>query len=73
MFHLGTLLRTVDRETASQINVIQKGKRGPGYIGVFAVKEKKNQVVTANHNKQTSQVYDFSAFQCVGKCQSLVH
>ena len=41
MFHLGTLLRTVDRETASQINVIQKGKRGPGYIGVFAVKEKK--------------------------------
>ena len=30
-------------------------------------------MVTANHNKQTSQVYDFSAFQCVGKCQSLVH
>ena len=71
MFYLGTLLRTVDQETASQIAVTQKGKRGARIHRSFCYKKKKNQVVTANHNKQTSQVYDFSAFQCVVKCKSL--
>ena len=74
MFYLRTLLRTVDRETASQIAVIQKGKRGARMSLNFFCLEKnvvKHQEITANHKEQTCQVNDFSAFLCVGKCKTL--
>ena len=41
MFYLGTLLRTVDQETASQIAVTQKGKRGARIHRSFCCKKKK--------------------------------
>jgi len=46
----------------------------PGYIGGF-VRKKKNVVehpkITANHEKQTFQVKDFSASLYMGRCKSL--
>ena len=44
MFYLGTLLRTVDQETASQIAVTQKGKRGARIHRSFCCKKKKKYI-----------------------------
>ena len=79
MFHLGTFLRITVWETASQIALRKHSKevrKEPGYIGFFVGKQTnklivKHQKITANHKNQTSQVNDFSAFLCVGRCKSL--
>ena len=51
----------------------------PRHIGVFAGKNKQtnkhmlveHQKITAKHKKQTSQVNNFSASLCMGRCKSL--
>ena len=59
-------------------NCSKEVREEPVYIGVFAEKRKKththvveHQKITAKHKKQTSQVNDFSAFLCMGRCKSL--
>ena len=78
MFHLGTLLRTITQETASQTslrNCSNKVMEEPGYMGVFVKKQKpeqtyivEHQKITTNHKKQTLQISDFIAFLCMRIC-----
>ena len=69
MFYLGTLLRTIAQESATQIALRNCSKEArEEYIEVFTWNKQKqkhvieHQKVTANHRKQRSQVNDFSAF-----------
>ena len=73
---MGALLRTIAKETTSQMalrSCSEEIREEPGNTGVFA--ETKNVVedykITANHKKQASQVNDFSDFPCMGRCKSL--
>ena len=80
MFYSVALRKTIAPETASQTalrDCSKEVREEPGYIGVFAGKQNKtehvveHQKITANHKELTSQVNDFSAFLCMGKCKSL--
>lgn len=72
---------TDDRDTASQMaqrNCPEEAGEEPGYLAVVTGKKKKektyvvgHQKMTANHQNQTSQVNDFSAFLYMGRCNSL--
>lgn len=78
MFYLGTLLRTVALETASQIalrNSCKEVKEDPGYIDVLLGKSKPQEVehknMMVNHKEQPPQVNGLSAFLCMGRCKNL--
>ena len=82
MFYLGTLLRTIAQETASQIALricSKEVREEPGYIGAFAERQKQrnhvveHQKMTANHKKQISQINDFSAFLCMRRFKVWAH
>ena len=63
-----------DRLSNSSEELLQRGRGG--YIGGFAENKQTNhgvehQKITANYKTQISQVNDFSAFLCKGRCKSL--
>ena len=57
----------------SSEGLFQRGREKPGYTSVFAGEKNvvEHQKINANHKKQTSQVYDFSIFLCIGICKNL--
>ena len=57
-------------------NCSKEVREEPEYLGVFTKNKQtkhvfEHQKTTANHKNQTSQVNNFSAFLCIGRCKSL--
>ena len=79
MFHLRNLLRTIAQESASQValrNCSKEVREEKGHIGDLPGKNKIKNIfhhpeITANHKNQISQINDFHAFLCIGRCKSL--
>ena len=79
MFHLRNLLWTIAQESASQValrNCSKEVREEECSIGDFPGKNKIKTIfhhpeITANHKNQISQINDFHAFLCIGRCKSL--
>ena len=72
MFYSGTFLRTIAQE--SSLLVLRNYSKTKGRTKNFCWKENMElelQKISANHEKQTSQVNYFSDFLCMGRCKSL--
>ena len=56
----------------SSEGLLQKVRKEPGHMGVSATKTRwlEHQKITVKEN-QVSQVNEFSAFLCMGRCKSL--